>query len=489
MAVELILPVSDGLDEDKPQSRYSIERFDYSVVDRGLVDRFIGQETHLSMVGKGVSLGEWVTAKLDDCAPTGSNLSSTGYSIKSIQITDDGVAPPTYFSLKPVGDSITRQGSTVAPRSSNGSVFAEDESYWAMASLRHCANDYFFLPNQGWSGENTGMLLNRLPGLIAEEGDLWILMSGTNDILGGLTLEESKSNWDQIAADLMAAGKKLLIVPVAYRNRPLATDPQGPAFYNTRADDLNAHLITIAASDPNIAIAEVNTEWNTLVMTDQVTWGGVTDDGLHPNGYGGVVLGKEAAIALDLYFPSVIENKVSIVNTEFTGTGGTLSLSTGTMPDDWKGYYAKNGTEDGFTGPIDRGDGKVWWKCRSNGGTVSNQNNRIKFESKAPDDGTDGWYVGEVELEFVQGAEVLSKCTIAGQSDDGAYYPASHHYLDPIEAGSIENNVPFTIRTPSIKCTTGTKEIEIDIAQGMGPDVILYVTGLTLYKVRDRDWV
>jgi hypothetical protein len=323
-----------------------------------------------------------------------------------------------------------------------------------------------------------------MPTLLAEEGDLWMVMSGTNDILGGLTIQESKDNWDAIAALIVGEGKKLLIVPVAYRNRV----GEDPMVYNGRADELNAHLVTIAASNPDIAIAEENAEWNAGVMTDQVTWGGLTDDGLHPNGYGGVVLGKEPAIALDLYFPSVIEDK-SVMLGEFSGTGGTLSIGTGVMPDGWKGYFANNSTEDGFTGPIDRGDGKVWWKCRSNGGAVTNQDNRIIFESHSVDDGSEGWYVGELTVEFEQGVESLISCLVQGESVDSGFFSASHQYLNPIDPNSLKNGVEYSLRTPSIKGVSGGKQFEIQTSQNMGDDVIMYVTDMKLYKVKDKDWI
>ena len=487
MAVELILPVSDGLDEDKPQSRYSIERFDYSVVDRGLVDRFIGQETHLSMVGKGVSLGEWVTAKVDDCDPAGSNLSSAGYSIKSIQVTDDGVIGATYLSFFPVGDSITREGGTVAPRSANGSTFAWDQGYYGTASLLHCTGNYFYMENEGWSGENTGGLLARMDALIATypDADVWGIMSGTNDILGGLTIQESKDNWDAIAAKLMVAGKKLLITPVCYRNRV----GEDPVVYNGRADELNAHLILLAATDPNIAIAEVNEEWNVGVMVDQVTWSGLTDDGLHPNGKGGIVLGKETGIALDLYFPSDVDNKVSIIGEEFSGTGGTLSSgATGVVPDGWKGYYTKNSTEDGFA-YINRGDGRSWLKCRSNGGAVTNQDNLIRLELLPVDPSDEGWYTAEITFYIEQGADVINKVSIAGQSLDSNFYAADNNSKTPLTAGRYDGQKEYTIKTPSIKKVAGTMEFEFNVAQIMGVDAIVYVAEPKLFKTKDKDWV
>lgn len=472
------------MSEDKLQSRYSIEKFDYSVVDRGLVDRFIGQETHLSMTGKGVNIGDWVTAKVDDGDATGSNHSTMGYSIKSIQVTDDGVVGASYLNLFPVGDSITRQGSSVAPRASNGSTFAWDAGYFATASLLHCDSDYFYMENEGWSGENTGGLLNRIDALLASypEGDLWVMMSGTNDILGGLTLQESKDNWDAIAAKLMNAGKLLLITPVAYRNRV----DEDPVEYNGRADALNAHLVTLATTDPNIAIAEVNEEWNVGVMSDQVTWGGLTDDGLHPNGYGGIVLGKETGKALDLHFPSAVENKVSIIGDEFTGNSGTLaSGATGEMYDGWKGYYTKNSTESGFT--IVERNGNPTLKCRSNGGAISNQDNRIRLES-VPAAGDEAWFSGEMIFEIEQGAEVIDRISIAGQSLDSNFYAADNNSDSPVTTGRYKNGVVYTIKTPSIKGVAGTKELEINISQVMGVDAIVYITAPRLYKSKDKDW-
>lgn len=486
MAAEIQINIL-GLPEAKLAANYQVEKPNavdpliLDLVDEGTVDLASDGTGNINMSGKGVSIGDLVFFSVND--RNGTNDATAGNAAYWVTITDDGVAPPPVLKLLAIGDSFTDRGSsgtTDGSRPTNQYVGINQSGYWVSGAYLHSTQDYIFRPDMGKSSEGTSGLLSRLdePYVQNSDADVVILLIGTNDVGAG-DINTTKQNYTDIVNKLRLNDKfKVLIVPVTHRN-----DGINPTSDNAFIDELNTHCVSIAATTDGVEIAAVNTEFNTRMMTDQITYGGVSDDGLHANTAGGVLLGETVAAALDTFYPSTIE-KFNILPTEFTGTGGVVTAGgTGVVPDNFRGLRSNNTTEDGFTGPIDRGDGKVWWKIRTNGGVPSGSNNTTSFESVLFPC-TAGWYTGEVTFEVIQGADALSDVDLRLDNDSATY-----SYCEQITTsggiGAWEVGKQYRIRTPSTRCENGNARLLFTSDQDQGTDTIIYVTDFKLYKVED----
>lgn len=110
-------------------------------------------------------------------------------------------APDTRPRIVAFGDSLTA-GLGVAP----------DESYPAQLQRRLDTLNYRYrVINAGVSGDTTAGGLRRVPWVLNSKADLVILELGGNDGLRGLSLDQTKSNLDQIIQQLQQAGVKVVL--------------------------------------------------------------------------------------------------------------------------------------------------------------------------------------------------------------------------------------------------------------------------------------
>lgn len=507
----------------------------------------------ISLVGLGFSLGDWVRVTVDDF--TGSNPETAGSSQDWIQVTDDGIpitinstitnttvqfsassgesglwvfgdgntstdldpshtyadpntaytvdftavaggtatknittgdAPPapTEYSVLFVGDSITAAGTNPAGSATGPSKINEALAYtlkgqWATTFFMHSTGDWIFHDNIGISGEDTTQLLARMPTVTAYGGDIIALMSGTNDYGKGIPVATTKSNWDSIVAAVMAAGKRLFIFPISYTNA-VGQDAQK----NIDTDEINAHLATLADTSSNIAIGPVPIEFNIRIMTDQITWGDVSYDGTHYTNYGGMLRGKGAAPVLDAWSPSVRTKSNELE--AFTGTGGTLVYPTGQMADNWKALYG-----DAVEGPIDRGDGKVWWKLTAKGSRGSNNYTKSQIERLVPIPITElGYYTAECLLEIESGAETVNYVKLRTKADDGGFGESSIASFASNSAfvkGGFENGVQYPMTAAEARANASGMDFIFEIGQPINEPtpLVCYVTDFQMWKSRD----
>lgn len=482
MALELSLVINNNDNTPKTGVKfYSVDENNLepvdgkiSVVNSGTVDVAANGQVNIPMAGKGVILGQQIYSAFSTFDGTNfdSCLNAAGWSA----VSDDGVAPPSVYKLIAIGDSFTDRGSsgtTTGDRPADKYVGINHSGYWVTGAYVHAQSDYIFRADMGKSSEGTSGLLSRIPSVLEKDADLCAIMIGANDV-GANDITATKANYDSIISELRNNDRyKVLIVPCVHRY-DTANNTQANAFI----DELNAHCATIAATNDGVEIVPVPTELNNRMAVS----GDVSDDDLHLNSVGGMLYGESIGVALDQFYPSTIE-KFNIAPA-FVGTGGALaSGATGVVPDGYKGSIANNSTEFGFTGPVDRGDGKVWWKIRTNGGAVSGSNNisRLDLDSVAC---VDGKYVAEALIEPINGGENINQIIVRADSNSATY-----NYCELITTGggerAFENGVGYRMRSPSAYCDGGTATLRIETNQVMGTDVELYITDVKLYKVED----
>lgn len=432
----------------------------------------------IPMGGRGVLLDSEVGLLLDEY--DGTNLEDSGASFDWVKITDDGVAPPATLKLMAIGDSQTdnaSSGTTTGDRPTNGSVSINYKGYWVSSAYVQCASDYIFRTDMGKAGAGTSNLLSRLPDIMLRDADVVMLMIGVNDVGGG-DIETTKSNYTQIVNGLRANDKfQVVIVPVMHRN-----DGANPASDNAFIDELNAHAATLAATTDGVSIVPVNTAFDTLMM--QAGYGGVSDDWLHTNNAGGMLLGAPIAVHLDAHHPSAMPEKFNLTTRDFVGNGGNVTGGgTGVAPDGYTGTLANNTTEDGFSEAFDRkGDGRLWWKIRTHGGTPVSSNNKSKLTfNNVPI--ADGIYGAKLTVE-VETPHVLSKMRLAINSSDGTYtysdITASGSCVDAFEAGK-----EYPLRSATALAKAGNINFYFETTQVQGDDAIIWITGAEVYKVED----
>jgi len=469
MALILELNITN-FPEAKTDVNYKVVDSNLDHVKAGTVDIGSDGAVSLIMAGSGVQLTDWVKSTFDDY--DGANFTTTGEASDWSQVTDDGALPPTVFTLLAMGDSLTATGAiSDGARPSKGNVKMFFSNYWCTAAYIHSSQDYIYRPDMGKSGEQTTGMLNKITQYTDSDADLIMLHIGTNDFKQ-VSIATTKSNYTDIVNALLASGKKVLCIPCHHRNNGAES-----AAKNLDADELNAHILTLAQNNSDVEMSPVDTAMNALMMTHGND-GVVSDDGLHWNNLGGILAGVIPGQSLDTFFPSTF-TKFNLAPNSFTGTGGSLGgTSTGVMPD---GYHG-SGTGCEFTGPIDRGDGKVWWKIQTDG-SLSQGASLFELKDVTTEE---AMYQCEWLIEFEQGAELVDRLEILVNSA-GATWNASDYNteLTVTSVGMVENDTEYLIKSPTGVFDAGLGGCNIESRQVTGVDVIMYVTSNKFYKVED----
>ncbi|ASV42092.1 hypothetical protein [Vibrio phage JSF13] len=261
------------------------------------------------------------------------------------------------IKILPFGDSFTDNGDS--NRLANGSYSISTAGYWG-CTWALTKQDFEMLDGKGVTGNTTTDLLNRITDATLSEADVVLLLCGTNDLNAGRSPESARDGMQQILDQLITAGKKILLVPVAYRR---ASDG-----LNTKIDTLNEYYKLLAEErKTHVVIASSSSLFNSLSEADSRQ---VTTDGLHPTGYGAILIAKEVVKTLDKYFISEQTNRTNYApNPTFSGTSGTLlSGATGTVPNDWRVYFG-DPTNDGVgtgVGSTVNNDGSVTLRTGNN---------------------------------------------------------------------------------------------------------------------------
>jgi lysophospholipase L1-like esterase len=388
--------------------------------------------------------------------------------------TLDGIERTIIFQC--AGDSLIdggSSGSTTGLRPKNKFLSLTQNGAWVNAFFLLSDSDYEIRADAGKSGDTTAGLLSRLPDILKMDADLIVLQIGINDAVS--ILEESKVNYKAILDLITASGKSALVLPITARG--LRDYYSGE---NEKNIELNAYVRSIAANMPNVEVAPDPVEYNELMVSGPDN-GGVSGDNLHPNIRGALMQGKIIADFIDDVFPSrIIKNNILPAN--FSGTSGKLlSGATGVAPDGVSVYYG-----NGYEGPIDRGDGRVWWKLKTSGGTVTNNSNlaRMFFDTVNVNSGK---FISEAVFSFVN-AHLITKFRLSTISNTSQYA-----YADVNTTGSsldcFEDNFEYRMKIPSVYSADGGKmQHYLEVQQALGDDVEIYVTDNKTYKTDEIEF-
>ena len=434
-----------------------------------------------NMAGYGQPIGTRLFLHVDDFNGANHDTIESGYG--SAIVADDGAPAATVLRVTATGDSFIDTASSTTyegVRLPNKQCTIIQKGFHASAVYMMAAGDYLYRDDTGKAGDTTGGILSRIGVVTASDADLVIICMGTNDAAGD-DIEASKQNYTDTIAALTAAGKLVLIQPQTQRN-----DIPDPTTLNIFIDALNAHCVTLAANNDGVEIAAVATAFNAAMMSNQVDFGFVSDDGLHPNDKGGLLIASEStAPALNLHFPSTIEDKSSIIDEEFSGTdGGLLNFATGSMPTGIYGYYANPTTDVGFQ-TINDGGGKPWLHIRTDGSATPQTSSANKFKATYYPyvTQTAGRYVAEIKF-VCDNPEVLAHYKLSLDSEGSTYSYVS------IEKTIAANNAltagqEYTLRTPDCWLENDAVIISFLGEQVAGVDCQMRITDWKVYPTVD----
>ena len=462
-----------NITEAKEGLNYEVRNSDFEIIDSNTLTTKPDGTVSVKMAGKPATLNQDLILTVHDF--NGSNFSTFGHAMFNVTVEDDGVAPPDVLKLIAIGDSFTETSNiNTGLRASKGNVTMYFSNYWATAAYVHSANDFIFRPDMGKSGQTTRGALSILSQYQGSDADVVMLLLGTNDF-NNIPAAETRANYESIVNGLLVSGKKVLIIPVYKRNNGGSTD-----LINVMVDEFNAYILSMFGDTDGVFFSDVDDEINNLMLANGNN-GVVSSDGLHFNNAGGMLAGVNVAKALDRAFSSTMQ-KVNLVGNGFSGTGGQ-AVTTGVMPDGFFGSLATNSTEDSFQGPIDRGDGKVWWKVRTNGEVNSSQS--LFGVRGVPT--TDGMYQMECLVEFEQGAELVTRVE-ARVGSTGPTWNASDLNTETVVGvvGQVENGKPYRFRSPTGVMDSTSCDAQFETKQSTGIDVIYYITDFMFYKVEDE---
>ncbi len=377
------------------------------------------------------------------------------------------------------GDSMTSSGSNAnddGSRLADQSLINYHHGYWVAALNVLCKGDYLVRPDQGVGGDTTTQMLARIANVTSSDADLVLMLAGTNDVGGAnMPTATSVANIDAIVAAILAAGKKMLIVPVIHRRDNESEHVQR----NRKIDAINAHYQAVAANSYDIDIVPAATEYDRLIVSDD-DWEMVSDDKLHPNNYGAMLLGQVVADALDKYYPSHID-KTNVLPA-FSGINGTINNNaTGKPPDDWRGSYTNPASGVGFS-VVER-DGKIWAEVKTSDAPVPVLNehrcslfNSPSIESEA------GRYVVEAVAQFDH-PELLSSFVLQLDST-GSTYGAGEFRSSSTKGQAFKPGVKYKIKFASAQMeAASTMKVTVRTAQLPGVDAVCRVTDIKVYKV------
>lgn len=201
----------------------------------------------------------------------------------------DAAAPPVN-SVVILGDSITAHNSyTDATR-----ITYRDYGFWTWAAAR-LGNRLELLNNAGVGGDRTDQVLARLDSDVLAHRPGWCVeLSGTNDMVQGISVATAKANRAEVWARLIGAGIRVVAGTI-------------PPFAGATADqlafiaDFNNWVRGQASTLPIVVVDY----YSALVSPTAAGWayGTADNDGVHPDRAGAAVMGKALADALEPLVP------------------------------------------------------------------------------------------------------------------------------------------------------------------------------------------
>lgn len=242
------------------------------------------------------------------------------------------------------GDSITAAGyaetATYLGKGFNG------YSTWAniLSNHRMLHNDTW---NFGISGNTTTQMLARLSTILAANLDVCVILGGTNDLTNSTSFSTIKSNLSDIYDALIAAGTRIIAIPITGRIAPNALT----ATQRQIGMQVNDWIRRQAQVRRGFFVADCSLDFDDPTSTDWSHRSGLTPDGIHPNVRGAQIIGQKVAdiinslyadwrqpvmSSVDLYDATNLPNGNQF-DGMFAGTGGAIAGSAGNVATGWAG--------------------------------------------------------------------------------------------------------------------------------------------------------
>jgi lysophospholipase L1-like esterase len=227
-------------------------------------------------------------------------------------------------SIAFVGDSITENGGQITAnpnRSANGAFWP-----WALNSISQRLG---LFGNFGVSGQQSGAILSRLPGILAQKPGWVHVLAGTNDILGGNSTSSCLANLTSMY-DLLEAAPVCVVIGTVPPTQSMTTAQK------IMLGTINDFIRLQAYTRHEFILVDYE-----AALTDSLSGAlpaTYTADGIHPNQVGGFLGGKALAAALAPRLTALPPLHASIVQggKNLLGAGGRFFGGTGDSATGWK---------------------------------------------------------------------------------------------------------------------------------------------------------
>lgn len=229
-----------------------------------------------------------------------------------------GIVTPNNSNLVFLGDSITEFGLiTTSPTTSYSS---RGYSAWVQLLTGNKLNPI----NLGTGGNLTADLVARIYPALAYAPKIIVIEGGANDIIGSSTFDTIIANLTLLKNAFLAIGSKVFMPTIL---------PQ----FSTYTPTAPREAVRVAVNAWITAQTDIISIDLDTLMNNSTYY----IDGLHPNTIGAQIMGNQIALKMVGFLSSYRYSDIILPNIGFTnnplvtGTGGGLTIATGTVADSW----------------------------------------------------------------------------------------------------------------------------------------------------------
>lgn len=234
-----------------------------------------------------------------------------------------------------LGDSITEQGALRIGQNStpaNGYL-----SYIPVLTQQRVRYDTSM--NFGVSSQMSDMIAARVSDVIAARPAVCVVLAGNNDFASTYLPSETIENLGRIYDSLLAAGIKVIALPVLPFPVHETHNERMSWFFRARRDrwmgEVNTWIAKQQARD-GLFFCDVTPS---LVDSDGEPLAGVYWEGIHPSELGSFLIASKIASVINEIYPNprtLVRGKNLLPNGSFSGSGGGMqSVSGGTLASHW----------------------------------------------------------------------------------------------------------------------------------------------------------
>ena len=353
------------------------------------------------------------------------------------------------------GDSITSgsAGTSISGQGTSALVLdAKGFHNWANVMLRHALD---FRGNAGVSGNSTTQMLARISEVLAVASDWVVVLGGTNDSVDATTTQTALTS---IYTTLMAAGRRVVACTIP----PTTSAAAGIETLRTTA---NNWIRTYARSTPGIVLADLAAAYVDPSGSGFKALSTATHDGVHPNSYGAMRMGRVLADAMRPH--------IAISNDQLTHQGDATNFlsnpvvtgSGSSRPTDWTGAGTATFS---YADRTDAVSGKWFQAVCTVGNSQFTQLNTSLTGSLA----VGAQVQAMVEFEVDATAAASTGPALVCQCYNGSTFTTKAYDLYA-DAGASYGAAPYpltsgVLQTPPLTIPSGTTLVQVVFSNGEG---------------------